>query len=130
MPANMMIEPAGSSLKVIGNSSATVSAGPIPGSPPTAVPRTTPISAKSRFIGWIAMLRPCARERKEASMELTPSEQALERAHGQGQRKELGEDEVDHNGEDEPDRQFRQEGITAERGRGRGEQDRGAQDEP
>ena len=38
MPANMISEPAGSSLKVIGSSSATVSAGPMPGSTPTAVP--------------------------------------------------------------------------------------------
>ena len=41
----MISEPAGSSLKVTGSSSATVSAGPMPGSTPTAVPSSTPISA-------------------------------------------------------------------------------------
>src|SRR5262245_24326395 len=59
MPANMMSEPAGSSLKVIGKSSATVNAGPMPGSTPTAVPSSTPISAYSRFIGCSATARPC-----------------------------------------------------------------------
>ncbi len=54
----MMSEPAGSSLKVIGSSSATVSAGPMPGSTPTAVPSSTPISANSRFIGCSATVRP------------------------------------------------------------------------
>jgi hypothetical protein len=58
MPANMMSEPAGSSLKVTGSSSATVSAGPIPGSTPTAVPSSTPMSANSRFIGCRAIVRP------------------------------------------------------------------------
>ena len=54
----MMSEPAGSSLNVTGSSSATVSAGPMPGSTPTAVPSSTPISANSRFIGCNAMVRP------------------------------------------------------------------------
>ena len=54
----MISEPAGSSLKVTGSSSATVSAGPMPGSTPTAVPSSTPISAYSRLIGWVATARP------------------------------------------------------------------------
>jgi hypothetical protein len=45
MPANMISEPVGSSLKVTGRRSATVKAGPIPGSTPTAVPRNTPTRA-------------------------------------------------------------------------------------
>jgi hypothetical protein len=49
---------------VIGKSSATVSAGPMPGSTPTAVPSSTPISANKRFIGWIATARPFNRETK------------------------------------------------------------------
>ena len=60
MPANMISEPAGSSLKVTGSSSATVSAGPMPGSTPTAVPSSTPISANRRFIGCKATVRPWA----------------------------------------------------------------------
>ena len=39
----------GSSLYVTGSSSATVRAGPIPGSTPTAVPSGTPSNAQSRF---------------------------------------------------------------------------------
>jgi hypothetical protein len=45
MPPNMMKAPIGSSFEVSGKSMATVSAGPMPGSTPTAVPKLTPISA-------------------------------------------------------------------------------------
>ena len=45
---------AGSSRNVIGSSSATVSAGPMPGSTPTAVPIVTPTNAHSRLPGVIA----------------------------------------------------------------------------
>ena len=48
----------GSSLYVTGRSRATVSAGPIPGSTPTAVPSNTPISAQSRFSGVSATWKP------------------------------------------------------------------------
>jgi hypothetical protein len=51
MPANMMIEPVGSSLKVTGSSSATVSEGLIPGRMPTRVPSSTPMPAKRRLPG-------------------------------------------------------------------------------
>ena len=58
MPPNMMKAPTGSSLPVIGSSIATVNAGPIPGSTPTAVPSVTPISAQSRLIGVNAIENP------------------------------------------------------------------------
>ena len=52
MPANRMNAPTGSlKLNVIGSSSATVSAGPMPGSTPTSVPSVTPAAASSRFCG-------------------------------------------------------------------------------
>ena len=54
MPANMMKAVVGSSTYVIGSSSATVIAGPMPGSTPTAVPSRTPNSANSRLSGVIA----------------------------------------------------------------------------
>ena len=45
MPANMMKAAVGSSVYVTGSNNATVIAGPMPGSTPTAVPRVTPTSA-------------------------------------------------------------------------------------
>src|SRR5690349_20416311 len=93
MPANMMMEPAGSSLKVIGRSSATVRAGPMPGSTPTAVPRRTPMSANSRFIGWMATESPLARDVK-ASIGAA-SEQVLKRPCRQGQGQAFAEKQID-----------------------------------
>ncbi len=62
MPANRMKAPTGSSkLNVIGSSSAIVSAGPIPGSTPTSVPRITPAAASSRFSGVKTALKPSSR---------------------------------------------------------------------
>src|SRR3954451_11265867 len=107
MPANMMIDPPGSSLNVIGRRSATVRAGPMPGRTPTAVPSSTPMRAKSRFIGWIATVSPCARDAK-ASMG-SASDQMLERSRRKGQSKELGEQEVDHDAEHEPDQEILEE---------------------
>src|SRR5688572_15618267 len=94
MPANMISEPAGSSLKVIGSSSATVSAGPMPGSTPTAVPSMTPTKAKSRLIGWRATKRPWPRA-ANVSIGAAPSDQPLERAGRQRELEPLGEDHVD-----------------------------------
>ena len=48
----------GSRLKVTGSSRATVSAGPIPGSTPTAVPRVTPTIAHNRLKGVSATAKP------------------------------------------------------------------------
>src|SRR6476469_5410555 len=58
MPANMMNAAVGSSVYVIGSSRATVIAGPMPGSTPTAVPRVTPTSAYSRYRGCRAVAKP------------------------------------------------------------------------
>ena len=60
MPANMMKAAVGSRLKVTGSSRATVSAGPIPGSTPTAVPSVTPTSAQNRLNGVSATAKPLA----------------------------------------------------------------------
>ena len=57
----MMKAAVGSRLKVTGSSSATVSAGPMPGSTPTAVPSVTPTSAQSRLKGVSATAKPWAR---------------------------------------------------------------------
>ena len=58
MPAKRISAADGSSRNVIGSSSATVSAGPMPGSTPTAVPIVTPTSAHSRFAGVSAPPKP------------------------------------------------------------------------
>src|SRR5918998_2926649 len=121
MPANMMMEPAGSSLKVIGRSSATVSAGPMPGSTPTAVPRRTPMSAKSRFIGWMATVRPWGRETK-ASM--AASDQAFEGPRRQGQGQELREEDMHHDRDAQADEEIDHEGAAPERRGGGGKQQR------
>src|ERR671912_1708939 len=101
MPANMMMEPAGSSLNVIGRSRATVSAGPMPGRTPTAVPRKTPISANSSFEGSRATRKPWPSAAK-ASM-VRPSQQPFERALRQRQRQQLRKGEVDEETEPEAD---------------------------
>ena len=54
----MMKAEAGATCAVTGISSAMVSAGPIPGSTPTAVPSAQPISAQNRFIGCSATANP------------------------------------------------------------------------
>jgi hypothetical protein len=48
MPPNMMNALMGSRENVTGSSTATVMAGPIPGSTPTAVPTVTPAKAHNR----------------------------------------------------------------------------------
>src|SRR6185436_4313578 len=78
MPANMMIAPVASSEKVSGSSSATVIAGPIPGSTPTAVPSSTPITAYIRFIGVAASAKPCS-----SQLKLSMSENPVQNACGQ-----------------------------------------------
>src|SRR3712207_849458 len=58
MPANMIRAALGDTLYVTGRSSATVIAGPMPGSTPTAVPSSTPTTANSRFSGASARPKP------------------------------------------------------------------------
>src|SRR3954465_5374027 len=55
-----MKAPVALTLKVIGNRSAMVSAGPIPGSTPTAVPRKQPSSAQPRLASVSAPAKPDA----------------------------------------------------------------------
>src|SRR5262245_43599068 len=71
----MISDPAGSSLKVMGRRSATVSAGPMPGNTPTAVPSVTPIRAKSRFPGSMATSRPLP---SAAKLSIPPSKQVAD----------------------------------------------------
>src|SRR5919107_541533 len=134
MPANMMIDPAGSSLKVIGSPSATVSAGPIPGRTPTAVPSSTPMRAKSRFRGWTATVSPWAREARTSigtpiscedarpiptihsgrEKDEPPSNEPLQRPDGKAQGQELGEEQIGRRAEHEADDEIGQDGAASE----------------
>src|SRR5262245_58316602 len=58
MPAKRMNAAVGSTLKVIGKSSAMVSAGPRPGRTPIAVPSVVPTRHHTRFIGVSATEKP------------------------------------------------------------------------
>src|SRR6476619_2143443 len=60
MPANRMKAAVGSTLKVIGSSSAIVSAGPNPGRTPIAVPSVVPTRHHIRFTGVSATAKPLA----------------------------------------------------------------------
>src|SRR6266511_1800965 len=71
MPANRMKAAVGSTLKVIGSSSAMVSAGPRPGSTPIAVPSVVPTRHQSRFVGVSAIAKPL-RSCENASMSGVP----------------------------------------------------------
>src|SRR5215207_2847158 len=58
MPAKRMSAPVASRVYVSGSRSATVIAGPMPGSTPTAVPMNTPNSAYIRYWGCSAVAKP------------------------------------------------------------------------
>src|SRR6201999_1332168 len=62
----------------MGSSSATVMAGPMPGSTPTAVPSSTPITAYIRFIGVAASAKPWS-----SQLKLSMSENSIQNARGQ-----------------------------------------------
>jgi hypothetical protein len=62
MPANIMNALVGSRTVVTGSNRATVMAGPMPGSTPTAVPSRTPMKAYRRFMGVSAVANPSMSE--------------------------------------------------------------------
>src|SRR5882757_3208789 len=75
----------------MGRSSATVIAGPMPGSTPTAVPSSTPIAAYSRFIGVAASAKPWSSQLKlSMSGDSEPGVDGVEA----GQRQYQAADEV------------------------------------
>src|SRR5262245_34578515 len=78
MPANRMKAPVADTLKVIGSSSAMVSAGPRPGSTPIAVPTVVPASAHNRLVGVSAVAKPPSSEPNTST--LSPEAQCRERA--------------------------------------------------
>src|SRR5829696_10327175 len=95
MPANRMNAPTGSlKLNVIGSSSATVSAGPIPGSTPTSVPNVTPSAASSRFWGDNTAAKPSSRLAAKTSTSDAPG--PVRQLHVEPLREGVGRDHADH----------------------------------
>src|SRR5262245_53880137 len=112
MPANRMKAAVGSTLKVIGKSSAMVSAGPRPGSTPIAVPSVVPSRHHSRLVGVSATAKPFAscesvsmarsaprQERADATLE-----QLLDHARANIDAERLGEPEIGQDRHHEADR--------------------------
>src|SRR3954451_3946211 len=106
MPAKKIMDAVMSTLAVIGSSMATATAGPMPGSTPTAVPSTQPTKAHSRLIGLIAVAKPCRREAKMSMSDPAGAGQA-----GEIDRQELGEGPVHRRGDREPGHQVDQQRL-------------------
>src|SRR5215218_7450507 len=125
MPANMMKAPVGSSkLKVIGSSSAMVSAGPIPGSTPTNVPSSTPIAANARFSGVRTVPKPSIRS--EMTARVVTSEDRRQPGR-QRHAQVLGERREEPEAEHEPGDRVAHDRPRAEHARENEEHDRGGQ---
>src|SRR3954462_1626183 len=78
MPANRMKAEVGSTLRVMGSSSAMVSAGPRPGSTPIAVPSVVPTRHHIRLIGVSATAKPFINCAKASISLARHSEQVLQ----------------------------------------------------
>src|SRR6218665_165449 len=90
MPAKKIIEAVASTLTVIGSSMATATAGPMPGSTPTAVPIMQPTKAHSRLTGVAAGGKPCI-SRSRVSAARRPYSQPVRVRRGRvGERERAG----------------------------------------
>src|SRR5688572_9770222 len=123
----MMKALVGSRPNVTGSRTATVSAGPIPGSMPTAVPRVTPANAHARCGSVSALAKPDARAARVSVTLL--SHPALEHAGRQcdieyARKEDVGPGRQRHRHECIANRMTR-----VERARGEPEQHRGGDDE-
>src|ERR1700730_3559398 len=102
MPAKRMNAAVGSTLKVIGKSSARVSAGPRPGRTPIAVPSVVPTRHHRRFIGVSATAKPlrsCEKASISASISAAlhadqPFDRGLEQAGTDIDAERRGEAEI------------------------------------
>src|ERR671919_486035 len=104
MPAKKIIEAVISTLAVIGSNMATATAGPMPGSTPTAVPITQPMKAHMRLIGVAAVANPA---RSWLRMSMVSGVSCLQPAGrgetGQVDREEFGEHPIDRPGDRDAD---------------------------
>src|SRR5262245_53489658 len=98
MPAKRMKAAVGSTLNVIGNSSAMVSAGPSPGRTPIAVPNVVPTRHHRRLIGVSATAKPlrsCGKASMSAALDAEhPLHGALERTRADIDAEGRGETEI------------------------------------
>src|SRR4029450_6350256 len=124
MPANKMKAEVGSTLKVIGRSSAMVSAGPRPGSTPMGVPSVVPTRHHRRFIGVSATAKPlrsCENASMSAALPLD-AEDALDRilddARPDIDAQRLGEAKISDEREDGGDHGVAHDRLRAEAARG------------
>src|SRR5690606_9631173 len=122
-PANMMKAAVGATFTVTGSSSAMVSAGPMPGSTPTAVPSSDPKNAHIRWAGCKATPKPAIRESK-ASM--SPPRQRQRAAQGHAQP---GKAEPAEQPQRQPDDAVQQQTARAEGMRDQDERQHGGQRE-
>src|SRR3990172_3286881 len=122
MPANMMSAPVGSSFTVSGSSIATVSAGPTPGSTPTAVPSVTPMNPHSRLSGFSATSKPESSALKVSTSDSRAAEQRREPARGQIHVEEFHEEQEHHQGNGAAEREIACDARAAETARDAREQ--------
>src|ERR1700730_8492213 len=134
MPAKRMNAAVGSTLKVIGKSSAMVSAGPRPGRTPIAVPNVVPTRHHRRFIGVSATAKPL-RSCEKASMSTAlhadqPFDRALERTRADIDAERDGEAEIGDEGERRADQGVAHDRFGAEAARHADEQTDRSDGEP
>src|SRR5262249_28682509 len=126
MPAKIMNAAVGSTLKVIGKSSAMVSAGPRPGRTPIAVPSVVPTRHHRRFIGVSATAKPL-RSWERASMSTAlhadhPFDRALEQSGTDVDAERGCEAEIGDEGESRADQGVAHDRLGAEAARHADEQ--------
>src|SRR4029453_6929136 len=129
MPAKRMKAEVGSTLKVIGRSSAMVSAGPSPGSTPIAVPSVVPTRHQSRFIGVSATAKPlrsCENASMSAALPLRADDafdRVLDDARADIDAEGLGEAEISDKRERRAEGGIAHDRLGAEAARPANEQD-------
>src|SRR5215472_11062818 len=134
MPAKRMNAAVGSTLKVIGKSSAMVSAGPRPGRTPIAVPNVVPRRHHSRFIGVSATAKPlrsCGKASMSTALHADRSfDRALEQAGTDVDAERRGEAEIGNEGESRADQGVAHDRFGAEAARHADEQNDRSDGEP
>src|SRR4029453_18265891 len=100
----------------------------MPGSTPTAVPSSTPITANIRFIGWTATASPCA-SAANVSTARTFLQETFDRPGRKAERQQLREHQIDEEAQAEPDGEVGGDVAAAHAGGGGREQDGDRRDE-
>src|SRR6478672_12143091 len=106
----MMMAAVGPMVKVTGRRIAAPATGPMPGSTPTSMPRTQPISAKARFVGCRAVAKPAMRRSR-----LVTARSPVEQAGGQRLAEHAREERIHAEAADRRQREDL-EGIAAAEG--------------